>query len=658
MDRSHLLAQLLKGRDFSVLDTGLVPLWMPAAGGFYDLSGLGGQAGYVSALRQEAWENIGTGDMTATVKAVMVEPEKNQVRLNGVVQSACNYADAIEEGFVDAYRAIVAHRTEILAELDGWSGLRLRFLLRTTNTYGQLMKRLLSPEMLRSGLAAGIEAEILFRPWVTDGPPPPIADFLREEVAALQRWDVPCFHLRADGDEHPYFLASPLAMARDRLGRMGDDDLNKQRRVLRASLRLQPRPGFGGAALPHDPSPEAAQKKESAAKGWRCPKALLIAQAAAAAEAMLAVDRRSGPVKHLDPRSEAAECLLYDGRPGMAIFFAALWVATEKPVWRERAEAAFEEWMLDCHAERFQSAAASLPVGAAGGLASLAYACWVCARLLQRPWWLDTAADLARLITPEMLAQDTHLDIFSGAAGAASAFAALAEEPNAADIFRERAVAAAERLLATAIEVPRWGGVVWEACGERYLGYGHGTAGIAAALSRVAVVTRDDRFASAARQAFRLVENLYSDVHAGWPHLLRGEEPIFHQMESLCHGTPGLALAFSEGVRAGVITDRSPIVRARQRIERLDPHPIDTVCCGNAGRFEALLAIGVDVEFASSLLLTILKRREPLGLFRTAFRRSDIYSCPPGFFRGISGIGYTLLRLGESHIFPAVAAWR
>jgi lantibiotic modifying enzyme len=342
----------------------------------------------------------------------------------------------------------------------------------------------------------------------------------------------------------------------------------------------------------------------------------------------------------------------------MAIFFAALWVATEKPQWRERAETIFEEWLLDCHAEEFQKAAASLPVGAASGLASLAYACWVCARLFQRPWLLETSADLARLITRDMLAHDNHLDIFSGAAGAVLVFSLLAEDPNAADIFREQAIAAAERLLTTAIDVPRWEGVTWEAGGERYLGYGHGTAGIAAALSRVAALTGDDRFAAMARRAFNLVANLYSEVQGGWPHLLRGDEPVFQQMESLCHGTPGLALAFGEGVRAGIISDRASIARARHRIERLAAHPIDTVCCGNAGRLEALLAIGVSVEFASALIWTVFKRREPLGLFRTALRRSDIYVCQPGFFRGISGIGYTLLRLGEAHIFPAVAAWR
>ncbi|MGI8604511.1 MAG: type 2 lanthipeptide synthetase LanM [Verrucomicrobiales bacterium] len=657
MERTKLLEQLLKGRDFSVLDTGLVPLWMPASGGFYDLSGLGGQTGYVSALQQETWENIGTGAMRAVTKPVLVEPEKNQVRLNGVPQSVIGYADEVEQGFVAGYRLILARREQILGEVSKWGSLSLRFLLRTTNTYGQLMKKLLAPENLRSGLLAGIEAEILYRPWLTAEARPAIADFLREEVAALQRWDVPCFHVRADGEEHPYFLASPLAMARDRLGRLGEEDLEKQRRVVRASLRLKPRVDLGGSAQPHDPFPGSTLAKEKEGPAWRFPKASLIVQAEAIADAMLSVDGTSAPVVSDNGRTPA-DLLLYDGSPGAAIFFSALWVATGKRKWRQHAEASLESWLLDIHGQHFQAHCATLPVGAASGLASLSYAISLCARLLQRPKLLDTAATIAGWVTQEMLAHDPHLDVFSGAAGAALVFATLAAEPQGAEVFRQRAVWAAERLLATAITEPRWGGLVWEACGERYLGYGHGTAGIAAALSRVAALTGDSRFSEAASQAFRLIGNLFSESHRGWPHLLRGEEPVFQKMESLCHGTPGLALAFAEGARHRLSAATSLISRARERIESLDPHPIDTVCCGNAGRFEALLAIGVDVEFISALLLTVLKRREPPGLFRSGFRRSDIYACPPGFFRGLSGIGYSLLRLGEPQIFPSPAAWR
>ena len=98
--------------------------------------------------------------------------------------------------------------------------------------------------------------------------------------------------------------------------------------------------------------------------------------------------------------------------------------------------------------------------------------------------------------------------------------------------------------------------------------------------------------------------------------------------------------------------------RLRCRLTSLEAHPIDTLCCGNAGRLDALGAAGTSPSVTAELLLTMLKRREPLGLFRTDFRRSDIYTCRPGFYKGLSGIGYHLLRLSHPGILPAITAWR
>ena len=77
-----------------------------------------------------------------------------------------------------------------------------------------------------------------------------------------------------------------------------------------------------------------------------------------------------------------------------------------------------------------------------------------------------------------------------------------------------------------------------------------------------------------------------------------------------------------------------------------------------ASRLEALLAAGAPRTSVKDLLSVILKRREPLGLFRTDLRRSDVYMCRPGFYKGLSGIGYQLLRLAAPQLLPSIVAWR
>ena len=648
MDRATLLPQLLKGRDFSVLDTGLLPLWMPGGSGCYDMSGLGGQTGYVSALQQEQWEGVGTAAMTCIKRPVAVEPEKNRVNYLGDPQSAASYAGQIDAGFTQVFQLIMSRRSELLAEIESWKTCQVRFLLRPTNTYGQVLKRMLSGAPLRSGLLAGIEAEILYRPFITSNIPPPIADFLKEETGALQRWDIPCFHLSAGEDAHHYFLASPLLMAKDRISRLDEADLAKQRRVILTALTLKPRPELGATGVPHDPFPDLTLARQQKDPDWKMPEASLVYQAEAIADIL-----RQPPAAS----SGAGKVLLFDGTVGPSIFLAALGRITGREEYHEQATRLMEEWLMDAYSHEFKSISQTTPVGAAEGLASLPYSCWVLSRLLDRPDLLERAAELAGTISREQILKDSQLDLYSGAAGAAMVFSALAEATGDSGVFKERAAWAEERLLSCAIYPEDGNGVYWEACGEKYLGYGHGAAGIASALLRSSMITGNTEASRLAEQCLHWIAGM-EKTGQGWPHLLRNGEPLYQKMESLCHGTPGVAIAYAEAGKTGTFGNSDIMERLRRRLTSLEAHPIDTLCCGNAGRLDALGAAGTSPSVTAELLLTMLKRREPLGLFRTDFRRSDIYTCRPGFYKGLSGIGYHLLRLSHPGILPAITAWR
>ncbi len=648
MDRPDLIRQLLKGRDYSVLDTGLIPLWMPGGKGCYDMSGLGGQTGYVSALQQEHWEATGTGSMSCTRRPVEIEPEKNRVDLLGAPQTAASHAREVDGGFTTIYQLILDRRPEILTEIASWQKCQLRFLLRPTNTYGQILQRMLAAGSLISGLRAGMEAELLYRPFISSPAPPPIAPFLTEEVTALERWDIPCFHLPAGGSSSAYFLMSPLGMAEDRIRRLDADDLAKQRRVIQTSLTLQPRPDLGGTGQPHDPFPGLTLARQQQEPAWQMPEASLLDQAEAIAGILEQLPgAATGP----------SQVLLFEGAAGPAVFFAALARVTGKECYAASASQRVEDWLMDAYSREFRESVTALPVGGASGLASLPYSCWVLSRLLDRPDLLERAAELAELVSHRGMFRDTQLDLYSGAAGAAMVFAALSGATGGAAVFRDRTAWAVEHLLDSMIRVQGGEGRCWLACGERYLGYGHGAAGIATALLRASTALGNADAGTAGRQCLGWLATL-NTAEAGWPHLLRGDEPVVQKMESLCHGTPGLTLAYAEATTSGAFDGASVLERLTRRLDQLPPHPIDTICCGNAGRLEALLAAGTPAISLASLLLVMLKRREPTGLFRTDFRRSDTYTCPPGFYKGLSGIGYQLLRLARPGLLPSLPAWQ
>ena len=89
--------------------------------------------------------------------------------------------------------------------------------------------------------------------------------------------------------------------------------------------------------------------------------------------------------------------------------------------------------------------------------------------------------------------------------------------------------------------------------------------------------------------------------------------------------------------------------------------PVDHLCCGNLGRLELLLEAGLRlgkaglVERAQGAAAQGLLRVEREGGFRLDPVTADSdANAPWGFFRGLAGITYQLLRLAQPEALPSV----
>ena len=99
-------------------------------------------------------------------------------------------------------------------------------------------------------------------------------------------------------------------------------------------------------------------------------------------------------------------------------------------------------------------------------------------------------------------------------------------------------------------------------------------------------------------------------------------------------------------------------------VERASPGAVDTLCCGTLGRIEFMceaagaLERGDLRELAARRLLTVLQRAAATGDYRwnSGKRQFNL-----GLFRGLSGVGYTLLRqalaLDGDTSLPNVLIW-
>ena len=144
-----------------------------------------------------------------------------------------------------------------------------------------------------------------------------------------------------------------------------------------------------------------------------------------------------------------------------------------------------------------------------------------------------------------------------------------------------------------------------------------------------------------------------------WPTVTTGGEPI--DMRAWCNGSPGIAL--SRIALMKFETARVDLDRACASLASSAFHPVDHVCCGNSGRVEALATAGrmLDradlVEQARGRAAAMLHRVAKERSWRLRLRPSANRIPRPGFFKGSSGVAWTLLRLASPDLLPCVAGF-
>src|SRR5205823_8184069 len=91
--------------------------------------------------------------------------------------------------------------------------------------------------------------------------------------------------------------------------------------------------------------------------------------------------------------------------------------------------------------------------------------------------------------------------------------------------------------------------------------------------------------------------------------------------------------------------------------------PGDHLCCGNIGRSDVLFTAGrrlgrqPTLDAAIALANRIEDQAVSRGYFQFVSSGSEYVVFDPGFFMGLSGIGYQLLRLAAPSHLPSVLAF-
>ncbi|HUX65570.1 MAG TPA: type 2 lanthipeptide synthetase LanM, partial [archaeon] len=349
---------------------------------------------------------------------------------------------------------------------------------------------------------------------------------------------------------------------------------------------------------------------------------------------------------------------LYNGVVGIAVFLAAYARFTSNIGARRLALGSVSAICKDLHSPTAARIPRIIGVGGSTGLGSIVYGLATIANLLNDQIVAESANVAANLISREVVSADKSLDVFGGSAGAILGLLSLYRAIPNPELL-ERAIHCGEHLL----RISRFGTDrkrTWGIRNQVLNGMSHGASGFALALSSLGLISRRDDFSNAAIECILYEKDTYDPTKFNWPD--RRENTANHWSCQWCHGAAGIGLA-----RLGILKQQSlstqlimpDIENALQGVELNWPNPLDSLCCGTLGTIEFIHEAGIALSredlhnVAKKKLFNVIMASRKSGDYEWGFgdRQFNL-----GLFRGLAGVGYTILRQLDSSL-PNVLIW-
>ncbi len=658
----------------SVIETRMLPAYGRASNN--QIFGVGGMHRTARGPSEIVWIDANTDNMRPAGKVAKAANLKNMPKLAGVEFSLGEFGDIFCNGFESYARYLSENRKKILEHtfFEIVDGLPVRRLLRPTRFYYLLLSRLSDCRSMEDGAIWSANLDFVARLSDWDHPDDQLWPLFRAERSALTNLNIPFFSLPCDGlrisdqfgSEAFITGESGLHRARERLERFDASEVAWQSNVVRISTSAIPNATPRGADTCATPSTPNSESREHYSDSI----IMVNAQRVAAHISEVAIRREcSAAWIGIDwlGDSEVSQLIplgsdLYNGAPGVSLFLAAYSRITGDAAAADLALAGIAQLRFNVNSVGAARFARSLGVGGATGVGSVVYALTVIGDLLGSSDVLSDASAAARLLTDELIAADRAFDVMGGSAGAILSLLKLRRTINDPDII-ERAIQCGQHLLRNRPTAPAGNGM-WVGAGissRPLTGMSHGAAGFFYSLASLFAETGREEFAHAANDCLEFENSLYSQDKGNWPDLREvGVEPSWPCQ--WCHGAGGIGLS-----RIGALAHwrihqdvlMRDIGRAVSTAEAAWPHSIDTLCCGNLGNIELLdeAATLLDRQELRSKalrrLMTIIEQAQVCGDYRWKGGQKNVNL---GLFRGIAGVGYTLLRRASPDL-PNVLIW-
>jgi len=666
----------------SIMMVGLLPAFGRSPNN--DVFAVGGMnPNWQSRKETFTWINENTDAMRAVQ---LIETANSTSNISHVNNNYAKFSDHIDDfiGGFEEYARFILQKTKDNGQgflFNGFADLSVRKVIRPTRFYAMLAQRLKNHRTMDDGVIWSAQADFLARLTDWEKNFDPYWPLQRCERSALLALNVPYFVSPSDGKEIrdaggisvPTQATSGLDHARARVESLNEQDIAWQIEIIRqntiSTLESDGKPKINRTARP------LLRSENSVAPT----KEIFIAEAGRIAQEISSHAIRRGSSAAwigLDwlGDSEVAQLVplgldFYNGVAGIAVFLAAHAASARCESSAELALAATWHLRKTVRGRNAARVARALGLGGATGLGSVVYALTLMGKFLGDDDLLADALVTANLFTDDLIVADKQFDITGGGAGAILALLRLYRDLQSSEALR-RATECGEHLLRQERLGPE-GRRSWAGQGVGGLalnGMSHGAAGFAYAFASLAAATEREDFASASAECIAFEDSSFNAEHHNWPRLHADGEATWPCR--WCHGASGVGLAriamikqrvsrFEPNAKLDADILIADIRNALECVDRHWPGSVDTLCCGTLGNIEFIHEAGCVLgrnelrELAAQRSMAVMENAMLTGQYRWDASKNKFNL---GLFRGLAGVGYTLLRRIDGSL-PNILVW-
>ncbi|GIP23443.1 type 2 lanthipeptide synthetase LanM family protein [Paenibacillus sp. J22TS3] len=586
----------------------------------------------------------------------------NFVVLNGEKVEPYLYIEDLLEGFEDGYRLICEHKQEFKDGLTSYCGIHpvtVRQVLKPTSIYAKFLEASSHPVYLKS---AADRLNLLSKLKTRKDQENPKILLQREyEISALFQCDIPYFTTTMNsrdlecnnkGSIPDYFNLTLMDIIMNRLNRISLDQLETQLFLIRSSLSTsvtnnwlrEPAGSFPrlNRQIPYFKSGSnyveyargigdhlsrmAVWNKEGTACTW-------LAQL---------IDKER-------LRLGALNYFLYEGG-GVILFLYTLAKETGEDRYFKLAEAG-----LRGIEDQLDGAGMKAALSSFNGVGSLIYLYYTVYRMFgDMAAYAKYGEQLDYLLKETDLTGHHELDYVSGVSGLVTLLLNIYDQEQDS------------RLLEICKPL---GEYLYQGIKDRegiaLAGLSHGWSGAALALLKLAACLEEEdqpqRYKDLALRLLTQENEHYSQEKGNWRDLRTGEEeadPVYW-----CHGASGIALSRAEMLKIAEPEDRPGLeADLRLGIQKLlsdgfSPRLDHSLCHGVFGNLDILVTAGKslgEAEWTRTAHTEAARALEQIKASRVICGLSNAFDLL-SFMVGLTGIGYTLLRLNNNRL-PSVLA--